>query len=181
MTASNVDRVFLVGISGAGKSSVAAVLARRFGWKVQDTDTEVERRTARTIPWLFTHKGEAVFRGFEQSAVLELAARPRHVMALTPSPLGGGAFVNPLTRAALLRRGLVVWLDVDPDEAAHRLAPDLADEPRPMLGDDPVGRLRALRAERLAAYQQAHLHINANAKSIKAIADEIAAALHPTP
>ena len=130
MTTSNVDRVFLVGISGAGKSSVAAVLAKRLGWKAQDSDAEVERRTARTIPWLFTHKGEAVFRGFEQSAVLEMAARPRQVMAL-----GGGAFVNPLTRAALLRRGLVVWLDVDPDEAARRLAPDLAAEPRPMLGE----------------------------------------------
>ena len=109
-----------------------------------------------------------MFRGFEQSAVLEMAARPRQVMAL-----GGGAFVNPLTRAALLRRGLVVWLDVDPDEAARRLAPDLADEPRPMLGNDPVGRLRALRTERTAAYQQAHLHIDATAKSIDAIADEI--------
>ena len=121
-------------------------------------------------------KGEAVFRGFEQSAVLELAARPRQVIAL-----GGGAFVDPLTRAALLRRGLVVWLDVDPDEAAHRLGPALADEPRPMLGDDPVGRLRALRAERLAAYEQAHLHIDANARSIESIANEIAAALHPKP
>ncbi len=176
MTPPNVDRVFLVGISGAGKSSVATVLARRLGWKPQDTDTEVERRTGRTIPWLFTHKGEDVFRGFEQSAVLELAARPRQVVAL-----GGGAFVNPLTRAALLRRGLVVWLDVDPDEAAERLGPALADEPRPMLGDDPVGRLRALRAERLAAYQQAHLHINANHKSIHTIATEIATTLHPPP
>ncbi len=174
MTASNVDRVFLVGISGAGKSSVATVLARRLGWKAQDSDAEVERRTARTIPWLFSNKGESVFRGFEQSAVLELAARPRHVMAL-----GGGAFVNPLTRATLLRRGLVVWLDVDPDEAARRLAPDLADEPRPMLGDDPIGRLRALRAERLAAYQQAHLHINATTKSINTIANQIATALKP--
>ena len=71
----------------------------------------------------------------------------------------------------------MVWLDVDPDEAARRLAPDLADEPRPMLGDDPVGRLRALRTERAAAYQQAHLHINANAKSMNAIADEIVNAL----
>ena len=147
---------------------------RRLGWKPQDSDAEVERRTARTIPWLFSHKGEAVFRGFEQSAVLELAARPRQVIAL-----GGGAFVNPLTRAALLRRGLVVWLDVDPDEAARRLAPDLADEPRPMLGNDPVGRLRALRAERAAAYQQAHLHIDATAKPIDAIADEIVDALKP--
>jgi shikimate kinase len=176
MTPQDADRVFLVGISGAGKSSVATVLARRLGWKPQDTDTEVERRTGRTIPWLFSNKGEAVFRGFEQSAVLELAGRPRQVVAL-----GGGAFVNPLTRATLLRRGLVVWLDVDPNEAAERLGPALADEPRPMLGDDPVGRLRALRAERLAAYQQAHLHITANAKSIKAIANEIAATLHPTP
>ena len=174
MTTPNVDRVFLVGISGAGKSSVAAVLARRLGWKSQDSDAEVERRTGRTIPWLFSHKGEAVFRGFEQSAVLEMAARPRQVIAL-----GGGAFVDPLTRAALLRRGLVVWLDVDPDEAARRLAPDLADEPRPMLGNDPVGRLRALRAERAAAYQQAHLHIDATAKSIDAIADEIVDALKP--
>ena len=174
MKAPGVDRVFLVGISGAGKSSVAAVLASRLGWKVQDSDAEVERRTARTIPWLFSNKGEAVFRGFEQSAVLELAARPRQVIAL-----GGGAFVNPLTRATVLRRGLVVWLDVDPDEAARRLAPDLADEPRPMLGDDPVGRLRALRTERTAAYQQAHLHIDANGKTVDAIADEIVDALKP--
>ena len=176
MTASNVDRVFLVGISGAGKSSVATVLAQRLGWKAQDTDTEVERRTGRTIPWLFANKGEAVFRGFEQSAVLELAGRPRQVVAL-----GGGAFVNPLSRATLLRRGLVVWLDVDPDEAANRLGPALADEPRPMLGDDPANSLRALRAERLAAYQQAHLHLNANHKSIATITTEILTALQAKP
>ena len=64
-----------------------------------------------------------------------------------------------------------------PDEAAHRLGPALADEPRPMLGDDPANSLRALRAERLAAYQQAHLHINANAKPITAIANEIVDAI----
>ena len=95
--------------------------------------------------------------------------------------MGGGAFVNPLSRATLLRRGLVVWLDVDPDEAAHRLGPALADEPRPMLGNDPANRLRALRAERLAAYQQAHLHINANHKPIPTLATEILAALHKRP
>ena len=176
MRASGVDRVFLVGISGAGKSSVAAVLAKRLGWKLQDSDAEVERRTGRSIPWLFRVKGEAVFRGFEQSTVLELAARPRQVMAL-----GGGAFVHPLTRAALLRRGLAAWLDVDPDEAARRLAPALAGEPRPLLGDDPAGRLRALRAERVAAYEQAHLRVDTNGKTTDAIADEILAALQAGP
>ena len=173
--AGDVDRVFLVGISGAGKSTVANALAQRLGWKPQDSDAEVERRTGRSIPWLFSMKGEAVFRGFEQSAVLEMAARPRQVMAL-----GGGAFVNPLTRAALLRRGLVVWLDVDPDEAARRLAPALAEEPRPLLGDDPAGSLRALRAERTAAYEQAQLRIDTNGKTIDAIADQIAHALQAT-
>ena len=174
MTARGVDRLFLVGISGAGKSSVAAILARRLGWKLQDSDAEVERRTGRSIPWLFSVKGEAVFRGFEQSAVLELAGRPRQVIAL-----GGGAFVNPLTRATLLRRGLVVWLDVDPDHAARRLAPALTGEPRPMLGDDPAGRLRALLAERTSTYEQAHVRIDTNGKSVDAIADEIAAAVRP--
>ena len=86
MTTPKVDRIFLVGISGAGKSSVATVLASRLGWKAQDTDAEVERRTGRTIPWLFANKGEAVFRGFEQSAVLELAGRPRQVVAWEAAP-----------------------------------------------------------------------------------------------
>ncbi len=164
------NRVFLVGLSGAGKSSAARLAARRLGWAARDTDAEVERRTGRSIAALFAARGEAAFRAYEQSAALELAARPRQVVAL-----GGGAFQECLTRRCLLKRGLVVWLKVDPDEAARRLAAAAAAEPRPLLRGDPAARLRAQLAERAPAYGQAHLRIDTNGRSAAEVAAEVAA------
>ncbi|MCY4115049.1 MAG: shikimate kinase AroK [Chloroflexi bacterium] len=165
-----VDRVFLVGMSGAGKSSVARAAATRLGWTAWDSDVEIAARDGRSIPQIFAQDGEPAFRALERDVVDELSAQPRAAGAL-----GGGAMADATTRERLLARGLVAWLQVSPDVAAARLADGLADEPRPMLGDDPRRRLADLIAAREAAYRQAHVHVDTDQRSVAEVAEALAA------
>ncbi|MCY3784903.1 MAG: shikimate kinase [Chloroflexi bacterium] len=165
-----VDRLFLVGMSGAGKSSVARAAAARLGWSAWDSDAEIAARDGRSIPQIFAQDGEPAFRDLERDVVDALSARPCAVGAL-----GGGAMADAPTRERLLARGLVAWLQVSPDVAAVRLEAGLAAEPRPMLGDDPRRRLADLIAAREAAYRQAHLHVATDDRSVAEIADTLAA------
>lgn len=165
-----VDRLFLVGMSGAGKSSVAAAAADRLGWSAWDSDAEITARDGRSIPQIFAQDGEPAFRALERDVVDALSDRPCAVGAL-----GGGAMADVSTRERLLDRGLVAWLQVSPAVAADRLADGLADEPRPMLGDDPRGRLADLIAAREGAYRQAHVHIDTDRRSVAEVADALAA------
>lgn len=165
-----VDRLFLVGMSGAGKSSVAAAAADRLGWTAWDSDAEITARDGRSIPQIFTQDGEPAFRALERDVVDALSDRPCAVGAL-----GGGAMADAATRERLLDRGLVAWLQVSPDVAADRLQAKLADEPRPMLGDDPRRRLADLIAAREAAYRQAHVHLDTDRRSVAEVADTLAA------
>lgn len=165
-----VDRLFLVGMSGAGKSSVAAAAAARLGWTAWDSDVEIAVRDGRSIPQIFAQDGEPAFRALERDVVDALSAQPWAVGAL-----GGGAMADAATRELLLARGLVAWLQVSPAVAAARLADGLADEPRPMLGNDPRRRLADLIAAREAAYRQAHLHVDTDQRSVTEVADTLAA------
>ncbi|MCY3912035.1 MAG: shikimate kinase [Chloroflexi bacterium] len=165
-----VDRVFLVGMSGAGKSSVAAAAAAQLGWTTWDSDVEIATRDGRSIPQIFAQDGEPAFRALERVVVDALSAQSNAVGAL-----GGGAMADAPTRERLLARGLVAWLQVSPDVAAARLEAGLAAEPRPMLGDDPRRRLADLIAAREAAYRQAHLHVDTDQRSVAEVADTLAA------
>ena len=163
-----VDRVFLVGLSGAGKSSVAKAVADRLSWTAWDADVEIAARAGKSIPLIFAEDGEAAFRAMERDIANDLSNHLLGVIAL-----GGGAMVDPLTRERLLRRGLVVWLQVRPRVAADRLEEGLAKEPRPMLGVDPERRLAELLQERKHAYAQAHVCIPTDGRNIEEIADQI--------
>ena len=165
-----VDRVFLVGMSGAGKSSVAAAAATRLGWTAWDSDIEIAARDGRSIPQIFAEDGEPAFRVLERAVVDELTAQ-----ACAVGALGGGAMADAPTRRRLLARGLVAWLQVSPEVAAVRLEAGLAAEPRPMLGDDPRRRLADLIAAREAAYRRAHVHIATDQRSVADVADALAA------
>jgi shikimate kinase len=165
-----VDRLFLVGMSGAGKSSVATAAATRLGWTAWDSDSEIAARDGRSIPQIFAEDGEPAFRALERAVVDELSAQPCAVGAL-----GGGAMADASTRERILARGLVAWLQVSPDVAAVRLEVGLAAEPRPMLGDDPRRRLADLIAAREAAYRRAHVHIATDQRSLADVADALAA------
>ncbi|ONK15728.1 shikimate kinase [Streptomyces sp. MP131-18] len=137
--------VVLVGPPGSGKSTVGAVLARRLGCTVRDTDTDIEATAGKPIPDIFVEDGEPRFRELEAAAVRAAVTGHDGVVSL-----GGGAIMDPETRALLA--GLpVVFLDVALAEAVRRVGLDV---PRPLLAVNPRQRWRVLMEERRPFYTE---------------------------
>ncbi len=174
------QRIVLIGLSGAGKSTVARLLAARLGWTVSDTDAEIAGRFGQTIAEIFRDHGEAAFRSVERE-LLAGALRQDGIVVAT----GGGAVVgediwgpdglgHPET--------LVVALEVSPAVALDRLreqqAADGAASERPLLAvSDPLQRLEHLKSSRQANYDRAAITLIVDAASPDTIAAEIAALL----
>jgi len=169
-----VERIVLVGVSGSGKSTVGRVVAAGLGWASLDTDAAIEAARGRSVPELFATEGEAAFRGWERETLLAAVARASVVIAT-----GGGATVDPAVWGpdGLGRAGtLVVGLDVSPAVAIARMAEqhrrDGVTTDRPLLaGDDPVGRMAAMKAVRQRAYDRAGITLIVD----RVGADEVAA------
>lgn len=135
--------VVLVGPPGSGKTTVGAVLAERLGVTLRDTDEDVARQAGKSVSEIFVEDGEPRFRELEAAAVR--AALTDHDGVLS---LGGGAVVDPGTRALLTGRP-VVFLDVPLADAVRRVG---LDAPRPLLAVNPRQRWRALMEERRPLY-----------------------------
>ena len=113
--------VALIGYRGAGKSTVARLLAERLGWAWVDADVELEQRAGCAIRALFEGEGEAGFRRREAALLAELCERPRLVLAT-----GGGVILREDNRALLRRKAWVVWLTADAETLWRRLESDPA-------------------------------------------------------
>lgn len=163
-----VDKIYLVGFMAAGKTTVARALARRIGWRAEDIDELIEARERRPVRDIFARSGEPYFRGVERE-ILQLLLPLRHVVVAT----GGGTFVDPENRAAMMRDGLTVWLDV-PFEAVLARTP--ADGRRPLAADR--AQMAQLFAARQTAYALADLHIEAGLSPADEIAERILDAIH---
>ena len=164
------QRLFLVGFSGTGKSTVARLVAARLGFEVVDTDAEIVRRFGQSIDRVFADRGEPAFRAAERELVLRATATDRVVVSV-----GGGAVADPLSRAAMLGSGAVVLLDASPRVILDRLSRD-ATEARPMLrAADPLARISELRDRRLPAYRQAHFSVTTDYLCPDEVADRIEA------
>jgi shikimate kinase len=137
---------------GAGKTSVARALGRRIGWRVEDIDERIESRERRTVASIFAQNGESYFRAAERSILQELLPE-RNVIVAT----GGGTFVDPDNRIAMLADGAVAWLDVPLTRILDRVPPDGR---RPLAGDRE--QMEQLFARRQVAYGQAHVRIDAS-------------------
>src|SRR5579863_10647158 len=109
--------IALVGLMGAGKSSIGRRLAHALGLPFVDADEEVERAAARSIPDIFEELGEAAFRDGERRVIARLLDEPPHVLAT-----GGGAFMNPETRALIGKKAISVWLKADMEVILRRVA-----------------------------------------------------------
>ena len=163
----------LVGLSGAGKSSVGRHLAQRLGWPLVDLDDEIARRAGMSVELIFDKLGEALFRRMEAAALSDALAAPPQVIAT-----GGGAVVNRASRAAVLEKSTVVWLQVSPERSAERCA---RSEVRPLLADDPVRQLERLLEERRALYAEAHVAVDTDGKDAVQVASEVLCAIGELP
>jgi len=162
------ERIFLVGLSGSGKSTTARLAADILGWDAADTDRMIEAAAGKPISALFAADGEARFRQREIAA-LEQACRNDRVVVAT----GGGAPTTPEGRLAL-DRGFVVWLAVSPKRAAARLGDNEDGEVRPLLKGDVQARLEAQLEARRAHYQRADATIDVDDLAPDAVAAEVA-------
>jgi shikimate kinase len=157
------EKVYLVGFMGAGKTTVARALARRLDWRVADIDELIERRERQTVSELFTRQGEAYFRSVERVVLMEQIGAPHAVVAT-----GGGTFVDPQNRALINSDGASVWLDVPLERLVARVP---AGGRRPLAADR--SEFEQLYLARRAAYEQAHLRIDAGRGSVDAIVEQL--------
>ncbi len=158
--------LYLVGMMGSGKTSTGRPLAERLGYGFVDADAVIEQAAGCSIPEIFDRDGEAGFRSLEGQVLSAISQRHSLVVAT-----GGGVVTQP-ENWGLLHSGIVVWLDVVPDQLLQRLNADST--VRPLLQTaDPEVALNALLNERRPLYAEADLTVVINDETPEAIADGI--------
>lgn len=157
------DKLYLVGFMGAGKTTVARRLAKRLDWQSEDIDERIERRERRDIPAIFRSHGEPYFRTIEREELIALLPRRGTVVAT-----GGGTMADAGNRELMLRDGAVIWLDVPFATLCDRVP---LDGRRPLATDRL--EMERLYNQRLMAYRQAHLRVDAGRGSVEELVDQI--------
>jgi shikimate kinase len=162
--------IVLIGMMGAGKSSIGRRLASELGIPFVDADAEIEKAAKMSIPDMFESKGEAYFRAGEARVIARLLDCGGQVLAT-----GGGAFMNEQTRALVREKGISIWLKADLDVLLRRIK-RRADRPLLKTGD-PVATLTQLLEQRDPVYAGADLTIESRDVPHETIMTEIIAAL----
>ncbi|HXW42307.1 MAG TPA: shikimate kinase [Xanthobacteraceae bacterium] len=163
--------IVLVGMMGVGKSSVGRRLAARLGIPFVDADAEIERAAGMSISDIFARHGEADFRSGEARVIARLLEGGPQVLAT-----GGGAVMNPDTRALIKAKGVSIWLSADFEVLLRRISKRKNE--RPLLQTaDPAATLRALLAEREPIYAQADITVQSREVAHDSIVADLLAAL----
>ena len=158
--------LYLVGMMGSGKTSTGRPLAERLGYGFVDADAVIEQAAGCSIPEIFDRDGEAGFRSLESQVLSAISQRHSLVVAT-----GGGVVTHP-ENWGLLHSGIVIWLDVVPDQLLQRLNADST--VRPLLQTaDPEAAVNALLNERRPLYAEADLTVVINEEPPETVADGI--------
>ena len=158
--------LYLVGMMGSGKTSTGRPLAERLGYGFVDADAVIEQAAGCSIPEIFERDGEAGFRALESQVLNAISQRHSLVVAT------GGGVVTQQENWGLLHSGIVIWLDVVPEQLMQRLKADST--VRPLLQtDDPDAALNALLNQRRPLYAEADLTVVIDQETPAAVADGI--------
>jgi 3-dehydroquinate synthase len=168
-----MTNLIITGFSGTGKSLVAMEVALRLNWDFMDTDDEIVKQTGKPIAEIFRQDGEDKFRELEREMIRKACQQKRTVIAI-----GGGAIVDPQNYELLTKAGLIVCLEAKPETIYERLFREAARGPeavvRPLLAvDDPLERIRQLKASRQPHYAKADWTIHTDGLSVSEVADEV--------
>ncbi|MFC0244671.1 shikimate kinase [Falsochrobactrum ovis] len=162
--------VVLVGLMGAGKSTVGRKVATMLGLPFRDADTEIENVSRMSVPELFEAYGEDEFRDLERRVILRLLDDGPMVLAT-----GGGAYMNEETRSSIARAGISIWLNAELDVLMERVS---RRQNRPLLqNDNPRGVMQSLMERRYPIYAQADIEIMSRDDKKEVIAAEMIDAL----
>jgi shikimate kinase len=163
--------VALVGLMGAGKSAIGRRLGHRLGLPFVDADDEIERAAGCSISEFFERFGETEFRAGERRVIQRLLEGPPHVLST-----GGGAYIDPATRALMREKTLTVWLRAELDVLYDRVKKRTH---RPLLRQgDPREILGRLMDQRHPIYAEADLIVDSTAQSPDRTTEQVIEALH---
>jgi shikimate kinase len=164
------DRILLIGMMGAGKTTIGRALSRRLGWPYYDNDDQLRRAVGHDTRWVQEHHGEEVLRRAESAALTVALTEGGPLIA----GVAGGVVMDPLDRQRLRAGGFVVWLRATIETLAHRVE----GTDRPWLGKDPEGALTELYAGRADLYQSvAHVVVDVDRLAPDVVAERIANAV----
>jgi shikimate kinase len=156
----------LVGLMGAGKTSIGRRVAARLGLEFRDADAEIESAAGQTVSEIFQSRGEAEFRRGERQVIGRLLQGPVHILAT-----GGGAFMDAETRAAIKQHGLSLWLRADLDTLVERTS---RRNTRPLLEHgDRRQILKSLIDSRYPTYALADLAVDSGHSGHEATVDVV--------
>ena len=166
------ERVALIGLRGAGKSTLGRIVAEKLGWEFVELNKEIERANDMAVPEIFAMYGQEGYRRFEQAALRNLIARDGPMLLAT----GGGIVAEPVTFDLILSSFYTIWLKAKPEEHMRRVREQ--GDLRPMGGDaSAMQELRAILVNREPFYARARATVDTAGLSVDEAADRLHAAI----
>ena len=158
--------VVLIGMMGAGKTTVGGRMAHRLERRFVDSDVQVETRAGRTVRQIFETDGEPAFRALESEVLAEALAEEEPLVIAA----AGGTVLDPVNRARMRQCGTVVFLEAAPGALVGRVG---GNDHRPLLADDPAAKLEEMDAQRRALYLETAHHVVDATRPIDEVVDEL--------